>query len=247
MLEPSLYESFKECLSAEYDYVHVEESASYYVKRRGRSLTLLFQKSNGAGDWLTNFDFLPQDGGSFRKGRAVLSCGLSVPKTPYRHMEPAQRWRCHRGFLRAIEPYVAEEIRDESVTDIRIVGYSHGAAVALLCYEYVRFHRPHVRVQGYGFGSPRVVWGKPPDAVLARFEGFTVIRNGRDLVTRLPPRFLGFRHVGDLVELDGDPRGGWIKDHTPEAYMAALRREKENRQNVLKSKPFCDTIQAKKL
>ena len=227
MKDLSLYDAFQECLFAEHEYIHVEQGASYCIKKSGSTLTLLFQKSNGKKDWQNNFDFLPKDSKGFVEGCCAVM--KAVPKRPYRHGETSCKWKCHRGFLRvwkAIEPYVAEDIKDPTIRHICIVGYSHGAAIALLCHEYVRFYRPDVRVQGYGFGAPRVIWGRVPQDLLDRLCGFAVIRNAGDLVTHVPPRCFGFRDVGTLIELHTQNSSGCIQDHTPEAYMRALRPHK---------------------
>ena len=182
-------------------YIHLEGGASYFVEREGPALRLLFEGSNGRLDWRNNFDF---------------------PAKPYRDM--ADRWYAHRGFLRVwkeIEPHVADMIADPTVTVIYVAGYSHGAAIALLCHEYVRFHRPDVLLLGIGYGCPRVVWGWLPKRVRDRFKCFFVIRNGRDLVTHVPPALLGYRHAGLLVEMGHSV--GLIRDHYPEAYKAALQ------------------------
>ena len=219
MNDISLYDAFSKCLFAEQEYVHVEHHASYCVKKAGSTLTLLFQKSNGKEDWLNNFDFLPKISNS--PFGTCCSALKAVPQKPYKDCQ----WKCHRGFLRvwkAIEPYIAADVRDPAIRQIRIIGYSHGAAVALLCHEYVRFHRPDVYVQGHGFGAPRVIWGRVPQTLRDRLNGFFVIRNAGDLVTHVPPRCVGFRDVGTLIELHTRKSNGRIQDHTPEAYMRAL-------------------------
>lgn len=38
-------------------------------------------------------------------------------------------------------------------------------------------------------------------AVKKRWENFTVIRNVNDLITHLPPAFLGFSHVGEMLKI----------------------------------------------
>ncbi len=194
-----LSELFSGCLKAK--YTTVEDEGDYAVVRDGDTLTLYFEWSDGVVDWQNNFNF---------------------PAKPYRKMKDL--WFCHRGFLKvwkSIEPYVAGEIADPSVKEINVAGYSHGAAIALLCYEYVRFNRPDVRVTGAGFGAPRVFWGFARKEVMDRFEGFIVVRNGRDLVTHLPPAIFGFRHVGVVMEI-GESLGP-IKDHYPERYTEALK------------------------
>lgn len=198
----ALLEKFNTCLKAK--YIHTENDGSYSVQRSGDKLTLLFEWSNGKTDWRNNFDF---------------------PAKPYRGMKDL--WFCHRGFLKvwkSIEPHLKDQIFDLTVSKIDIVGYSHGGAIAQLCYEYVKFNRPDVELTGYGFGSPRVLWGLASKRVKSRFKGFKVIRNGNDLITHLPPVLLGFRHVCEVVEIGQSV--GLIKDHYRENYTEAMKGEK---------------------
>lgn len=196
-----LKELYKKILNAE--YIHLEkETASYYTERKGNTLYIYFEWSNGKTDWKNNLDF---------------------PAKPYRDMQ--NKWYAHRGFLRVwkvIEPYLTKEICNLDVNHIVIGGYSHGAAIALLCHEYCKFNRPDAKIEGYGFGCPRVVWGFLRKSVKKRFEGFTVIRNGCDIVTRVPPVLFGFRHVGALKEIGQDADYNPIESHYAENYEKEL-------------------------
>lgn len=190
---------FMQCISE--TYMTVENDGSFAVKKEGDALFLWFQCSDGLTDWINNFDF---------------------PAKPYRHM--GDLWFCHRGFLKvwkSIEPYVASHINDPTIKNIEIVGYSHGAAVAALCYEYVKYNRPDVNVSGFGFGGPRVFWGFAHKRVLDRFKGFVLVRNSKDIVTHLPPAIFGFRHVGEILKIGRKSRG-IIDDHRPESYIESL-------------------------
>lgn len=197
---------FKRCLGAK--YTQTTESGDYAISVEGDTLYILFQWSNGKQDWRNNFKF------------------LAIPWKPYKHMK--RPWLCHRGFLKvwkAIEPHLQEAIRDQAIKKIEIVGYSHGAALALLCYEYVKYNRPEVSVRGVGFGCPRVFWGVIPKTVKERFKDFRVVRNGHDIVTHVPPAFLGYRHTGTICQIKkvGDGLRP-VNDHRPEEYAAVLSR-----------------------
>lgn len=197
--EHPLYNQFLACILI--DYKHVENDGSFAYRRAGSALSLYFQHSNGGTDWKNNFDF---------------------PAKPYRDME--HKWYCHRGFLKvwkSIEPYISDMINDPTIKTIEIAGYSHGAAIATLCYEYVKYNRPDVSVSGVGFGAPRVLWGFASKTVLDRFKGFVVVRNSKDIVTHVPPAFLGFRHVGEVLKIGGKSKG-LINDHRPENYVEGL-------------------------
>ena len=191
---------FKKILSVK--YTHDEHDASYYVEIDGDTLYILFQWSNGKTDWKNNFDF---------------------PAKPYRDMP--NWWFAHRGFLRvwkAAEAELGELICLLDVKRIVIGGYSHGAAIALLCHEYCKYNRPDLEVVGYGYGCPRVVWGFLRKNVKERFEGFTVIRNGCDIVTKVPPALFGFRHVGKMVKIGQGKGYGAVESHYPDKYTLEL-------------------------
>lgn len=224
-----MYERFYQCVvNLRHKYWHVEHNASFACLWQDNKLRIFFEKSNGKIDWMHNFKF------------------LAVPTKPYKDMDKGG-WFCHRGFLKvwkAVEKYIKSDIMDPKITEIEIVGYSHGGAIAQLCYEYVKYNRPDVQVSGYGFGAPRVYWGKIDEEVKRRFEGFVVIRNGKDAVTHLPPKIFGYRDVCGIVEVgrpwsfkdfkrsvkrkgllgaikDSDCFGS-VKDHYPERYMIGL-------------------------
>jgi hypothetical protein len=194
---------FEDVLNTEYIYLE-QETASYWVGKVGDTLTIRFEWSNGKTDWRNNLDF---------------------PAKPYRDM--GNKWYAHRGFLKVwkvIEPRLVDAIRDPDIRVIEIAGYSHGAAIALLCHEYCKFNRPDCMVTGYGFGAPRVVWGFMRKAARERFEGFVVVRNKRDIVTHVPPVIFGYRHPSAILKLnDGVPINS-IDAHRPEEYTKALSK-----------------------
>lgn len=184
-------------------YIVCENDGSYMLERKDNKLTIYFEGSNGHVDWKNNFDF---------------------PAKPYRDMK--NMWFCHRGFLKvwkSIEAHICEDIMDLSIEEIEIVGYSHGGAIAQLCYEYVKFNRPDVKASGYGFGAPRVFWGFARKAVRERFKGFVVVRNGKDIVTHVPPVLFGFRHICDVKKI-GESLG-LIRDHYQDRYISGLSNE----------------------
>jgi len=123
-------------------------------------------------------------------------------KKPYRGMN--RKWYAHAGFLRswkAVEPHIAVAIGNRDIKNIKVVGYSHGGTLAMMCHEFVRFHRPDIKLNSYAFGSPKVLGGlRRPRDVIERWNGFTVINIRRDFVGKLPPFY---RHVGKQIRLPG--------------------------------------------
>ncbi len=200
---------FEKCLRAA--YVRVGEGGDYAAERVGSTLYIYLEASNGEEDWKNNLDF---------PARAYAHGGECV-------------WCAHRGFLRvwkALEGVIAPLIADENLKKIVTVGFSHGAALAVLCHEYVWYNRPDLRevIEGYGFGCPRVLWGNPPADLRARWARFTVIRNIDDLVTHLPPTLFGYTHVGIMLEIGARGKYSRIDAHRPENILTELRLWEEN-------------------
>ena len=199
-----LRENFDACLNA--DYEQGENGASWATEMHGDELWILFEKSNGMEDWLNNLQF---------------------HTVPYREMNPI--WQCHGGFLKvwkSAKPYLEEPViravRENK--KILVIGYSHGAALSVLCVEWIWYHFPSVRTRlfGYGFGCPRVLYGCASPALAQRWRNFYVIRNIDDAVTHLPPRVMGYCHVGNLITVGADGRYSPLAAHRPESYLAVL-------------------------
>ncbi len=206
-----LCELFERCLNAV--YANTSGAASYAVHRLGDTLHIFFEASNSSADWKRNLDF---------------------PAKAYKRMGRTA-WFAHRGFLSAwheLEAILSEKIADKSVRKIILTGYSHGAAIALLCHEYVWFSRPDIRdtLEGYGFGCPRVIWGMPSAEIRRRWENFTVIRNIDDAITYLPPAVLGYTHVGNMLEIGVRGKYSSIDAHRPENISAELEAYKKKRE-----------------
>ena len=198
-----LHELFSQCLKI--SYLKIGVSANYAIKREKDVLYIFFESSDGRNDWKNNLDF---------------------PAKPYKRMGKTV-WFAHRGFLKVwkeIEPALAEEISNESVKKIVIAGYSHGAALATLCHEYVWYHRPDLRnaLEGFGFGSPRVIWGMKKRNIKRRWENFFVVRNIDDLVTHLPPAALGYSHVGEMIKVGKRGKYSPIQAHYAENILKEL-------------------------
>ena len=206
----NLYTLFQACLNA--PYKKVGQSANYAVIKNGKDLYIFFEGSDGQIDWKNNLDFPAK---AYKRNCKTI-------------------WRAHRGFLRVwkeIEPYIASIIADRTIKNITIAGYSHGGAIAVLCHEYVWFNRPDIRENlfGYGFGAPRVFWGLYKKQLSKRWENFTVVKNINDLVTRLPPVVLGYRHVGTLLQIGVKGKYSDISAHLSSNILTELKEYEKNK------------------
>lgn len=201
----TLAELYDKVLTTQYIQLK-ERAASFAYERKGNTLYLYFECSNGATDWKTNFNF---------------------PAKPYCDMKNV--WFAHRGFLeewKVIKKVLKPCIMEKDVKKIVIAGYSHGGALALLCHEYCAYHRSDIsdKIFGYGFGAPRVVFLFLRKSLRNRLKNFFVVRNCRDLVTHLPPIAFGFRQAGNLLHIGKGERYRAIASHYPQNYQTELNK-----------------------
>ena len=197
---------FKKALNAK--YIHTNNGVDYALEKEGETIYILFECSDSLGDWAKNFNFVAK---------------------PYKKMN--QTWRCHKGFADAyssvkedIVEYVKEFIFHGKVSNIVCVGYSQGAALALLCMEDMQYCLGGIfNVQGFGFGTPRVIWGTVPKEVKKRLNRFVSVINIDDIVTHSPPKILGYRDVGKVLKIGKKGKYNRFEAHFPESYQEELK------------------------
>ena len=126
---------FQECLSKKYQHSFEGGSYTYEITKDTDWVTLniWLEWSNGMADWFSNLDF-PQT--SIQRHQKWLGKYIEV------FLESG-------NLLNLIWQTL---FCKKDINRIQIVGYSHGAALAMLCHEYCIFNRPDCIVEGYGFG-----------------------------------------------------------------------------------------------
>jgi predicted lipase len=158
---------------------------------------LYFQATNSNIDWKVNFDF---------------------PAIPYKN-QPI-RWCAHKGYLsnwKLIREVILNEMVKNKVNII--VGYSHGAALAVLAHEDYGFTIQDGLIDTYTFGGPRVIWGW--QNIYNRFKQLYRVKVSGDIVTNVPFSIMGYHHIGILKEY-GKNIIPWWTHHRPEEYLANL-------------------------
>ena len=196
---PNLLKMYERTLSLPYERVD-PYNVEYHIKRVGNTLYIDFKWTNSKTKWLLNFQWY---------------------KKPYKDMK--SNWSAHVGFLKCwktVEPYIAVAIGDFKINKIRVVGYSHGGALAMMCHEFIWFHRPDLREElcTYAFGAPKVFFGRIQESLKERWEKFTVIKIDSDIVSKLPPFYT---HVGKILTLECGVKS-LIKSHHRDCYIYAL-------------------------
>lgn len=174
---------------------------------------IVFSPSNSKADWKINFAY---------------------PKKPYKRMKVP--FYAHGGFLdewKTINDYfllfVHKRMTEENAyKPITIVGWSYGGAIATLCHEDFWYNFPYKRnhLRLVTFGSPRVIGSKYFKEVAERWEYAVLYANGSDIVTTLPPAWLGFKHVNEPFHI-GKKKAflGYLhpkKFHHIDAYVSSL-------------------------
>ena len=116
--------------------------------------------------------------------------------------------RVHRGFKREVDdiwPILEETLRDET-RNVWFAGHSLGGAMAQICAGRCQLSEiAAVPREVYTFGSPRV--GTKRYIQNADVRHIRRVNNN-DIVTRVPPRWLRYRHNGFKMYLD---RNGELK------------------------------------
>ena len=180
----------------------VEGSQGFLVEN-DNMVAMVFRGTEGVRDVLTDLDYFPR------------------PWTA----RGAPAGRVHRGFARALGHVLPllEAALPVEPKPLVLSGHSLGAAMATLAASQLQASELHT------FGEPRA-----GNAEFARFlhrnveEGLTYHRyvDCCDIVTRVPPGFMGFRHCGVLhyIDVNGDIHRSPDK-HTISSDRARARRD----------------------
>ena len=180
-------------------YRHIGKQLSYkdFIDHENYRIFICFQGSNGLSDWLHNLLAIPTNMEPYR------GCG----------------WRVHKGFARVWRSgndTVIREARelwekfqfsapDNGPYKLIFCGFSHGAALAQLAAEDYNYrHKKTCRC--ICFGSPKLAWGAMAPSHLHSSIYLTNWINRADVITTLPLRGWGYRHViEDFVNVRSIP------------------------------------------
>jgi triacylglycerol lipase len=108
--------------------------------------------------------------------------------------------RVHQGFKKEVDdlwPMVLEDIQRTQNKDKKLwfTGHSLGAAMATImtsrCYYETSIRNPE---ELYTYGSPRAGWPSYVDTMMTPHHRWV---NNNDIVTTVPPFFLGYKHDGE--------------------------------------------------
>lgn len=160
-----------------------DETRKCTVYRQGTVALIGFYQTRGTADWEKNF----------RAWTLDFSIG-------------SEKYKAHAGF---VEEYAS--LRDTILADmmgvevVQSYGFSQGGAHAVLCHRDLLHNYPHLSVHTETFGAPRVYsWESAREFNKANKESaywcsIVQHRFRGDPVPHLPPKWLGYGDVGEII------------------------------------------------
>ncbi len=119
--------------------------------------------------------------------------------------------KIHRGFKHEVDriwPHIEEALENNS-KPLWFCGHSLGGAMANICANRCELSYIDSEPQElHSFGSPRIGCRKYVNHV--RLKHFRWVNNN-DIVTRVPPTFMGYRHNGEEMYIDRNGNARKIK------------------------------------
>jgi predicted lipase len=186
------------------DWITSGNDVQYKIDKIDDTLYIAFQWTESKIDWKQNFKFVIK---------------------PYRNMKDL--WFVHKGFIenyKSVRDEINDKIKYYDFDRIVVLGYSHGAALATLCYEDLYYNNLGWSISAYVFGSPRVVWF-PSKKIKYRFNHLFNYQVRGDIVNRLPFNILGYFHVGNIIKVGSFKLFGWVRYHMIKWYYNLLCKE----------------------
>jgi len=182
----NLLEAWDDAHDFQWNHVNTDTDTevNFVYNIRQLSMTISFQGSGSFMDWWQNF----------RTG-----------KEPYKEMK--EKFKVHRGFIKkyhSVRDKVHEKA-EKALKDgysIKIRGFSQGAALSVLAHEDIFFNYG-VEADTIVFGCPRVFTTENSKVLEDRLKKILIVTSTRDLVTKVPFSWLGFRHYGEIKEFKG--------------------------------------------
>ncbi len=148
-----------------------------FIKKSGSEVLIIFRGTDSKINWANNFYF----------------CKKTIP-----YGNNSSKIKVHSGFLtgyKSIRKKIHQRI-PKDICRIKITGHSLGAALAVLCAVDIQYNFKNADIEAYLFGCPRV--GNKDFVKSYNKRVFKTLRvtNGNDIVTKLPLKLSGYRHVG---------------------------------------------------
>ncbi|MEO0456762.1 MAG: lipase family protein [Cyanobacteria bacterium P01_A01_bin.114] len=205
---------------------------------------IVFRGSDADRDWDTNIQ-LNQDEYEWsrqekQKYREQIKEEVTDPVAeqkelvyPNTYSKASTPVKMHRGFISAylsVRDLIHQHVQSSSATQYRITGHSLGGALANLCAIDLQYNfGTNIAVEAYTFGAPKVGNQAFVDSYNRRVPDNWRVVNGWDVVSGLPRRWQGYRHVDQAIKLKR--KFSWriitgsFEDHRIDKYIKALKEK----------------------
>ena len=186
------------------DYFDEGHMQGYFIEKDGIKF-LIVLGSNELVDWFYNFWF-------------------RLSETPYKSAGTRKEIKVHKGFYRSylrIRELVLEGVKNDD--KVFVYGQSLGAAVGTIAALDIQYNYPDKNIGLMTTGGPRVGNAEFRESFSRRVPDSVRYVYGGDIVTIVPPKWTGYRHVVDETLLGPKRRIRLsIVDHMMPAYIAGL-------------------------
>jgi len=208
-----------------------------YVAIGEKNVIISFQGSKEFKDWLSDFDVYPLKG-AMKSAYDIIKEGRN-PQDILHHSGILKEGKWGRGTIHD-GLYSAWNGCKEGINSalkmipidkpIIFSGHSRGGAISELASRHTKKNLGFKDVSFAGFGNPRVGIRPYRDEYNKLGIYATNIRNGIDMVPRLPYRVMGFRHIGNSICIKygffhNINRTNKFKDHYGWAYTRGIEKE----------------------
>lgn len=140
-----------------------------------------------------------------------------ILKRPYKNMK--ETFFVHSGFIyyyKKIQSFLHDTIERFKPKSIILGGESLGGALCLLAYEDIKYNFLDLRVDGYGFGIPKVFSFWNSKVLKERLKDFNLIEYGDDPVPLIFP--ICYKKYGNVIEIGERKYWRWLSLFIPKAY-----------------------------
>lgn len=194
-----------------------ETGVQYYIGKNDDSCLIAFRGTDSARDLITDFCFWKK----------------TIP-----YGNDRSKIRVHSGFIGAYKNTRIREkilrIIGQDTRNIYITGHSYGAALAVLCAVDLQYHDGTRNIEVVVFGCPRVGNAAFADSYNRRVPITMRVENGNDMITKIPFRVLGYKHVKKCLRIGPIrlPLAYSLRDHSLSRYLVNISGNKPMRLDV---------------
>ena len=208
-----------------------------YIAIGEEDIVISYQGSKEFKDWLSDADLYPLKGG-MEAAYDLIKNGRSAQDVLH-HSGILKEGKWGRGIIhdgfytawRGFKPKIYAQFKDLNRNKpVKVFGHSRGGTIAELTARHIKKNLGFKDVSFVGFGNPRIGISKYRDEYNKLGIDATNVRNGIDIVSCLPYKAMGFRHVGKMKRIKYNffhniARWNKFKDHFGWSYTRGIKKK----------------------